>query len=45
VEQKVSNGVRSVSQQQATDIRKKNGLKTTNKATGTFKGTAYELEQ
>jgi RHS repeat-associated protein len=42
---KVSNGVRSVSQQQATDIRKKNGLKTTNKATGTFKGTAYELEQ
>lgn len=42
---KVSNGVRSVSQQQATDIRKRNGLKTTNKANGTLKGTAYELEQ
>lgn len=41
---KVSNGVRTISQQQATDLRKKNGLNTTNKAKGTFKGTAYEQE-
>jgi hypothetical protein len=41
---KVSNGVRTMSQQQATDLRKKNGLKTTNKAKGTLKGTAYEQE-
>lgn len=41
---KVSNGVRTMSQQQATDLRRKNGLKTTNKAKGTFKGTAYEQE-
>jgi len=42
---KVSNGIRTVSQKEATDIRKKNGLKTTNKANGTFDNTAYELEQ
>ncbi len=41
---KVANGVRTMSQQQATDLRKKNGLNTTNKAKGTFKGTAYEQE-
>ena len=39
---KVSNGVRNVTQQQATNIRKAAGLKTTNKAVGTLKGTAYE---
>lgn len=41
---KVSNGVRIVSQQQTTDIRKRIGLKTTKKAKGTFNGTAYEQE-
>jgi len=41
---KVSNGVRTVTQKQATDIRKKNGLKTTNKAKGTLNGTAYVEE-
>jgi uncharacterized protein with gpF-like domain len=41
---KTSNGVRTMSQQQATDLRKKNGLKTTNKAKGTFNGTAYVQE-
>lgn len=41
---KVTNGVRLLSQQQAADLRRKNGLNTTNKAKGTFKGTAYELE-
>ena len=41
---KVSNGVRTVSQKQATDLRKKNGLKTTNKTKGTLKGTAYVEE-
>ncbi|MBX2925903.1 MAG: RHS repeat-associated core domain-containing protein [Chitinophagaceae bacterium] len=40
---KVSNGVRVVSQQQATDIRKKNGLKTTNKAIGQIPDS-YELD-
>jgi RHS repeat-associated protein len=40
---KVSNGVRTVSQQQATDIRKKNGLKTTNKVKGQLPSN-YELE-
>lgn len=40
---KASNGVRTVTQQQATDIRKKNGLKTTNKAKGEIP-SGYELQ-
>ncbi|MCW3467306.1 DUF6443 domain-containing protein [Chitinophaga nivalis] len=40
---KVSNGVRTVSQQEATKVRKDNKLKTTDKAVGTFRRTAYEL--
>lgn len=39
---KVTNGVRHVTQQDATSIRMAAGLKTTNKVVGTLKGTVYE---
>jgi RHS repeat-associated protein len=40
---KISKGVRTVSQKEATDLRRKNGLKTTNQAKGEIPGT-YELQ-
>ena len=41
---KAANGIRTMTQQQATDLRKKNGLNTSNKAKGKLNDSPYKLE-